>query len=222
MGDNTCERPETESFWLWDGLLLLFPGPSETPEPGRTLAAKNAARSLMAQMPRIEHTLRRWKAPESELEDLAQTVVVEVWPWWLKRHTAENDTGRADPVAYVLAAAKNCVRRRLRRMRLRGELDAVPEVAQLIEDLAVPSVEEEIIEAELRAERALLVDLDVLSSLLGPAKFRAVYGFYVLHVPVSEIAKSEQAAAPTVYDRLRLARADVRAAIKRPRTKRKK
>ncbi|MEZ4308710.1 MAG: sigma factor-like helix-turn-helix DNA-binding protein [Polyangiaceae bacterium] len=220
MDDTTCERPESESFWLWNGLFLLFPAPGNDsdPEPEPSAAQQDASRSLVALVPKIEQHLALYGVRKSEREEFVQTVLVKIWPWWQKNHSICGPEG----VAYVLGTAKNVLRGHTRHEKARGGQHACLERAALTEPLSARSAEDEVIAAEIEAERVAAVGLDALGALLPPERFRAVYAFYFLCLTAAEIARCEGAPVPTVYNRLRLAREDIRAAILRERAKLKR
>jgi DNA-directed RNA polymerase specialized sigma24 family protein len=80
-----------------------------------------------------------------------------------------------------------------------------------------PSPEDAVLAAEAHRELASELNLDELAAATAPAFWRAFYAHFVLNVPVVEIAHSERVPPPTIYTRLRLAREDLRAAVRRHR-----
>lgn len=81
-----------------------------------------------------------------------------------------------------------------------------------------PSPEEAVLAAEARAELASELSLDALGAATAPALWRAFYAYAVLGVPVEVIADSERVPVPTIYNRIRLARRDLRESLRRRRT----
>jgi RNA polymerase sigma-70 factor, ECF subfamily len=151
----------------------------------------------------VWNTLRRLGAPARDLEDLAHDVFVVV-----HRHLADYDPAR--PVRPWLFGIAMRVLADFRRVR-RSQCEIPSEVGDAVDGAPRPDMQ--LAESEARA--VLMNALDGLD-----LDRRAVF---VMH-ELDEIAAPEIAAAlaiplNTVYSRLRLARADVVASIRRFRAK---
>jgi hypothetical protein len=84
-----------------------------------------------------------------------------------------------------------------------------------------PSAEDIALAEEARAELASEVNLDALGAATAPAAWRAFYAWAMLSVQVDVIADSERVPVPTIYNRIRLAREDLQAFVRRRRAGRR-
>ena len=157
-----------------------------------------------AQASYVWRSLRRLGVPDADLEDVLHDVFVQV-----HKHLAEYDPAR--PIKpWLFGFAFRVASQERRRVRRRRESPA--EHAHTVDPR--PLADAELVVAE---ERELVlaalesVDLDK----------RAVFVLYEIDdVAMSEIASSLGVPVNTAYSRLRLARADFAAAVKRLRARR--
>lgn len=148
-------------------------------------------------------TLRRLGVRDSDLPDLAHDMFIVVF-----RHLADYDRSR--PVRpWLFGIAFRVVSDYRRSARLAREtLGDAPEVAD-----RAPPIDDQI--AERQAREAVMRVLDALD-----LDRRAVLVMHDIDGhPVPEIAAALAIPVPTAYSRLRLAREDVAAAVKRLRAK---
>jgi RNA polymerase sigma-70 factor (ECF subfamily) len=148
-------------------------------------------------------TLRRLGAPDRDLEDLAHDVFVVV-----HRHLADYDSER--PLRPWLFGITMRVLADFRRV-LRNQCEIPSEIGDAVD--AAPSADAQLAESEARA--VLMKALDGLD-----LDRRAVFVMHELdEVSAPEIAAALAVPLNTVYSRLRLARVDVTASIRRFRAK---
>jgi DNA-directed RNA polymerase specialized sigma24 family protein len=225
------------------GILILFPGspgspgspsPPEAPAGRRRPAAGQprgpqaalaalpaaAARALMALMPLVERVLRRCRVPEGDVPDVAQDVLLRLVPWWSQR-TPEEQASLVGPLrSYVCVVAQNGARRfrsRTRRVVLLGAEDDVVEdgLCPWDGEAVAPSPEDRWLEQEAALEQA--EELHRLSHATTPERWRAIRAYVLEGQTVREIACAERAVPATIYNRIALARRDLRAAVRRRR-----
>ena len=174
----------------------------------------------MALLPAIKAVLRRRRVPAKDASDLAHDLLISLLPWAACRTSDELRAPFDLCKPYVLVAAARCARHHLRREARRGErLGWEPDqLGHSLEDRAQAlSPEDLLLEHEAAAALATEVDLDWLRQAVTPELWRAFHAYYIHGTPVPEIAAAEQIPIPTVYNRLRLARVALRAAILRRR-----
>jgi DNA-directed RNA polymerase specialized sigma24 family protein len=231
MGDDSPDLPATQVFELEDTLVIVCspdpepPAPEPPgPEPPRVWDAEEA-RALLSMAPLIQAVLCREGVPRADVPDLVQGVVLEILAWRAERGPAPWREARAFVALVTQRAAIDHHRRRQRRREVftSGE-PGVPAVSgRGAPDLASePSAEDAVLAAESRAELAAELALDALSAATAPPMWRAFYAYYLLNVPVETIADAERVPVPTIYNRLRLAREDLRAAVRRRRARKRR
>lgn len=213
------------------------PPPAESPPPPaksgapRSLAASpEAARALFELLPLVERLLRRYRVHARDVPDIAQNVLVHALPWWARLDPEERRTQPKRCRGYVLSIAANAARHWHRTGARHPEdigftadwFDPEHESARPSPPPATaPSAEDLHIEREEAAERASDVNLDRLGRMTSPACWRTFYAHAIAGIPVTEIADAEEVPVATVYHRLLVARADLRAAILRFRAARR-
>ena len=195
-------------------------GPGSGP---RSLAVPDAAvRALFTLVPFVMGLVRRCGVPERDVPDVTQEVLIGVLPWCACRPAGELAAPAEHLRGYVRVVT---VHRAIGYRRLaarRGEQlgwepgrsgcdDGSPETAP--GEASCP--EDLMLELEAAWERTSETDLDRLGAATDAASWRAFYGHEVLGVPVKAIAEAERVSAAAIYNRLRLARRDLRASILR-------
>ena len=124
---------------------------------------------------------------------------------------------------YVAAAARVAARRYLWRAARRSEVLTSDSVLRGLQERAARDADEASTAEELLLSVDVWTDcpgetlLDFLEASTDPAFWRVFHAYAVLGVPIAVIAGWEQAPIGTIYNRLRLARRDLRAAIGRRR-----
>ena len=151
--------------------------------------------------PYVWNTLRRLGVPGSDLEDLTHDVFVQV-----QRHLGDFDTDR--PVRpWLFGFAFRVASQHRRRAHRRREIPGHGAAAQAVDPVALP-------DQQLAAEQDRRLVLDALEGI--DLDRRAVF---VLHeidgVPMDEIARALGIPVNTAYSRLRVARAEFTASVKR-------
>jgi RNA polymerase sigma-70 factor (ECF subfamily) len=154
--------------------------------------------------PYVWNTLRRLGAPVSDLEDLTHDVFLHV-----HRHFADYDPSR--PVrpwlfGFAYRVASQNRRRAHRRHETQGEPDATPHPGASPDEQLAAAEERRLVQAALQG-----IELER----------RAVFVLYELDgVSMSEIATLFGIPVNTAYSRLRLARGEFAAAVKKLRGRR--
>jgi RNA polymerase sigma factor (sigma-70 family) len=221
MDDDSRDPPDPQVFWLHNGCLVLFPCEPEAParDPPRASGADQAARALVAHTPLVRGELRRWGVPERDVPDLVQNVLLDVLPWWTHHWLAPAARVEAELVTYIRVVARRAAmrhgrRRSKRRERLECEMELL---FALDEPDPAPSPEEAIMVAQ--AKRALwdLLSPESLSQLLGRPLWHIFREYAVLRLPVKWIAEGNGVPVTTIYNRVRVARDLLRAALRRRR-----
>ncbi len=192
--------------------------------PGpRSLAAPAAAvQALLTLVPFVVSLVRRCGIPERDVPDITQEVVIALLPWCACRPAAELAAPGNHLRGYVRVVTVHRAIWHRRRAAHRGEQlggepgfsargDQGPETAP--GEALCP--EGRVLELEASRERTAETDLDRLSAATDAASWRAFYGHVVLGVPVKAIAEAEQVSPAAIYNRLRIARRDLRASILR-------
>ncbi len=199
--------------------------PPPPSSPPRLDIPDSAARALEACRPLAQAVVLRIGVPARDAPDVVQKLLIALLPTWVER--ASWPPGRqAD---YVAAAARIVARRYLWTAARRPETLAGGDTLRDLQEKAAchqpanPSAEELLLaheaELELLGDTLLLgeAELPGLCTVTAPAFWRVFYAYSVLGLPVAIIAEQEGAPIPTVYNRLRLARRDLRDAILRRR-----
>jgi RNA polymerase sigma factor (sigma-70 family) len=221
MDDDSRVPPDPQVFWLCNGCLVLFSCEPEAParDPPRASEADRAACALVAHTPLVRGELRRWGVPERDVPDLVQNVLLDVLTWWTNRWLAPAARVEAELVTYVRVVARRAAmrhgrRRSKRRERLECEMALL---FALDEPDPAPSPEEAILAAQ--AKRALwdLLSPESLSQLLGRPLWHIFREYAVLRLPVKWIAEGNGVPVATIYNRVRLARDLLCAALRRRR-----
>jgi len=191
-------------------------------EPLRSLRlSAEQVRSLLALRSFIERIVCRARPRPCDVSDLVQLVWIEVIADAKKREAHANHRREIDDLANVSLIARRVASRYRGKMARRREVMGV-EWREVV-DLATmhfemrptaPTPQGTLLDNE--RERVLVAELDfnILSAATKPPFWRAFYGHVVLNVPVVDIAAAERVPMPTIYNRIRLARLDLRAAIR--------
>jgi DNA-directed RNA polymerase specialized sigma24 family protein len=235
MKNDSDKLPETKVFRLKNTVVFVCspePEPLEPePEPPRYAYDPDGVMALMSLTPHVEHALRRAGVRAADVPDLRQMVLLELLLWWAKRGPSASPAAMRDARAFTALVTQRTAcdhHRRRRRLARReqagwaGEPFFSPEERAGADIASEPSPEDAVLAAEAYRELACELDLDELAAATAPALWRAFYAHFVLHVPVTEIAESEHVPTPTIYTRLRLAREDLRAAIRRHRARKRR
>ena len=197
------------------------------PGPGpRSLAAPDAAvQALFTLVPFVVGLVRRCGVPERDVPDVTQDVFTGLLRWCACRPAAELAAPEAHLRGYVRVVTVHRAIGYRRRAARRGEkLGWEPgrsEHGDQAPDTALgeaPCPEDLMLELEASWERTAETDLDRLSTATDAASWRAFYGHVVLGVPVKAIAEAEGVSPGAIYNRLRVARRDLRASILRYRS----
>lgn len=182
----------------------------------------------MSMRPVVERVLRRWKVPKRDVPDVTQKVMLRVLDWWTARGPTPTAADLHEAEAYLAVVARHAAHEHYRQRRrqwsaadsedpkfvmLHGsELPGMPKA---------PSAEDIALAEEARAELSSEVNLDALGAATTPAAWRAFYAWAMLSVQVDVIADSERVPVPTIYNRIRLAREDLQAFVRRRRAGRR-
>ncbi len=175
------------------------------------------ARALASLRPLAQSVVMRVGVPARDAPDVVQNLLISLaWSW---RERAGWPLDRC--ADYVAAAARIVARRYLWKAARRPEdLESIDAV-QALQDRAADerseasTAEDLLVSMAVRAEQAQETQLEFLQASTAPAFWRVFHGYVVQGVAISAIAQAEGAPAPTIYNRLRLARRDLRAAIRR-------
>jgi DNA-directed RNA polymerase specialized sigma24 family protein len=222
MDHDSRDLPDTQVFWIEDAVLIAcIPEPEpRKPDPPPRAYDEHAARELVEMGALVGRVLKSKGVPAADVPDVTQAVLLDLLDWWMARGPA----GVRELRAYVAAVAGCAASRHHRSRYRRGELVPAGDAWLLAlserDGAAVPSEpspEDAVLAAEARAALAAELSLDALAAATTPALWRAFYAHTVLGVPVEVIADSERVSAATIYNRIRLARDDLRAALRRKR-----
>jgi DNA-directed RNA polymerase specialized sigma24 family protein len=235
MPHDSHELPKTQIYRLKDAVVFVCsiePEPEGSePEPPRYAYDPDGVMALMSLKPHVEHVLRRSGIRADDVPDLTQGVLVELLEWWAKRGPSASPAAWREARAFtgLVTQRTACDHHRQRRRRARREWTGwAGEPSSSLEERAgadmasVLSPEDAVLAAEAHRELADELSFDELAAATAPAFWRAFYAHFVLNVPVAQIADSERIPAATVYTRLRLAREDLRAAIRRHRARKRR
>jgi len=155
--------------------------------------------------PYVWNTLRRFGVPDSDLEDLTHDVFVQV-----QRHLREYDPTR--PVRpWLFGFAFRLASQRRRRAAVRHEADPVA-ANEVVDPKALA-------DEQLAAEEDRRLILEALAAI--DLDRRAVFVLSQIdEVPMAEVARALDLPVNTAYSRLRMARVEFAAAVKRLRARR--
>ena len=168
--------------------------------------------------PLMLRILARRGVPSGDAPDVAQTVILFLLPRWKDmpltpdEHAGKRRRGFVGTVTMQFAFRYHAEARRREKHVTEIERAHYPDVAPSPEDVAL--------DHEADAERARDVVLADLREATSPDFWRVFYAHEVECLPVALIARIEGIPVATVYNRLRLARRDLRAAITRARWRR--
>lgn len=228
MDKDSLDLHETEVFCLEDAVLFVYTPKPETRKPPRPTCSEEGARALMGMRPVVERVLRRWKVPKADVQEVTQDVMVTVLDWWAARGAAPTAADMFEAEAYLAVVARHAAHSHFRRRRrqTRAAQSGDPRFVMLHGSERpgmpkAPSAEDLALAEEARAELAAEVNLDALGAATLPAAWRAFYAWALLNVQVDVIAESERVPVPTIYNRLRIAREDLRAFVRRSRAGRR-
>jgi len=227
MNQGNPDLPDAKVFRLDHCVIYVCDPEPEPPAPDPPRTYDEArVRELLGLTPLVQRVLRRSKVAPADVPDLCQNVLVDLLQWWAGQTRAPIVAVRA----YVAVMARRAAYRyhQRRKHRRRGQT-GLPDREVLASneqeappDPTEPSPEEAALEAEARAELAAEVNLDALGAATAPPLWRAFYGYEVLGVAVEVIAEAEHVPVGTIYNRVRLARQDLRASLHRRRAARRR
>ena len=172
--------------------------------PARLPAADRAiVVALMRYVPDLIRWARRCGVSAGDAPDVAQEVALQAWRKW---ETSERAPEHRAPwlFAFVARAASRFHRRSRKaplEIRDPGEMEHTPDETPLPD--------------EPGDERARLASLEDLRAGTTPERWRVFFAHEVEGVAVAAVAKREGIPLGTAYNRLRLARRDMRADIGR-------
>lgn len=235
MDDATRVSIEGPLFGLDDRRDTCFPEetpspsrdpPTETPaprEPHRRVRSlgvpASAARALELFRPVVERTVHRWGVPMRDAPDVAQKLLIRL----LRKWAGEQGCLPDKPREYVVVAARRAALEFLRCQRELAEVPTPPgAMSKLLaralgDDSGARTPEDVLVSEDTLAEVAREVDLDMLKAATTPERWRTFHAYAVELLPAKVIAVMEQAPIGTIYNRIRLARRDLRCSILRRR-----
>ena len=205
------------------------PSTAEVPAPRRSRPAPRSlaglaplAKELEGVRPLVESVLRRAGVPGRDVADVVQDLLIALLPKWGER--ADWPPGKR--ASYVAGAARRVARRFIARAARRGEVlvsaramrDLLERAARDAEERSTP--EDLLLSQDLWSERGPDARLAFLEASMAPAFWRVYHAHVLLGIPATVIARTEQAPLGTIYNRLRLARRYLHAAIARDRAAR--
>ena len=197
--------------------------PPDAPDapPGEDASPQVDRAAALALMPFFGAVLRAvlgCGVPEGDAADVAQAVMLYALPRWSRLPIPADALEGQRRHAYLMRIAIGFASRyhltaeSRARFAARLARAALPELAPSPEDIALDS--------ETITERAADAALSDLRAATSPDMWRAFYAHVVDGLPVWTIARLEGVPRATIYNRLRIARRDLRAAIERKRAKR--
>ncbi len=179
----------------------------------------SVALALESHRPLAMAIVQRAGVPPRDAPDVVQNLLVSLLPTW-----AEHAEWPARQCAEYIAGAARIVARRYRgRAARRPEsLHAcLPAFHEQPPSSEPPRTAEELLVAlDEQAEYARETERTFLKYSTAPAFWRVFHDHVILGLPIAGIAECEHAPIGTLYNRLRLARRDLRAAITRLRAAR--
>jgi DNA-directed RNA polymerase specialized sigma24 family protein len=167
------------------------------------------ARELYDLSPVIAATLRRAGVPPCDTPDVVQSVLIDIIKTSKRKAAQGAEPWVQDLRGYVRGAARRAAAGYHRERAAR--IDVLSSEFQE----AVEAWEGDPQDAENAPEVAIDMDLELLCQCTSPANWRAFYGNKVLGVLVVDIAEAENVPTGTIHNRLRIARADLAAAVRR-------
>lgn len=190
----------------------------KAPKPPRTLAGlEPMAIALKAYGPLALAIVRRHGVPARDAPDVVQDLLITLLPRWAEREkwAPEKRT------SYVAGAARVAARRYLGRSARKAEVLVSGAALQAIQERAAregaesDTAEDPLLAQELGEEHAPDAWIDFLQASMRPAFWRVFAAYVLLGVPTAVIARREKAPLGTIYNRLRLARRNIVAALER-------
>jgi len=190
------------------------PGGSKPPEtpprpPSARLPEQDRAilLALMRYVPDLLRWARRCGVPAGDAPDVAQEVLLRAWHRWETSERAPEH--RAGWLFTITVRVASAFHRRDRRapldLRDPAEMEHAPDASPLPDE---PS-----------EQRAGVASVEELRAGTTPERWRVFLAYEVEGVAATAIAKREGIPLGTAYNRLRLARRDVRAVVQRHRAK---
>jgi RNA polymerase sigma-70 factor (ECF subfamily) len=169
-------------------------------ETGRTPLPVDLRELFATHAEYVWNTLRRLGVPRSDLEDLTHEVFLQV-----QRHIAEYDTARR-PRPWLFGFAFRIASQHRRKAYRRREV-----LSDAAEEAADPAARPDEHVAAAQDRRLVLQALESID-----LDRRAVFVLYEIDgVPMDEIARALSIPVNTAYSRLRVARAEFAAAVKK-------
>lgn len=193
--------------------------PPEEPGDGAPPQLDQAiALSLMRLFGVVLRVVLRCGVPRGDASDVAQAVILHAIPLWPSLPIPPDELEGKRRRAYLARMAIGFASKYHAAAAKNEERAAHIERARF-PDLA-PSAEDIALDLEANAERAAEVAIEDLRAATTPDAWRAFYAYVVEGLPALAIARLEGIPRATVYNRLRLARRDLRAAVERKRAQR--
>jgi len=187
----------------FDQSLLVSPRAEPDARPSDPTASLREL--FVTHAPYVWNTLRRFGVPDSDLEDLTHDVFVQV-----QRHLGEYDATR--PVRpWLFGFAFRIASQRRRRASVRHEAQG-DQAREAVDPVALP-------DEQLAAEEVRRLVLEALEAI--DLDRRAVFVLSQIdEVPMADVAHTLAIPVNTAYSRLRVAREEFAAAVKRLRARR--
>jgi DNA-directed RNA polymerase specialized sigma24 family protein len=182
----------------------------------------------MGMRPVVERVLRRWKVPKADVQEVTQDVMVTVLDWWAARGDDPTAADMLEAEAYLAVVARHAAHRHFRQQAPSLERRSPTTPGSSCSTAARgpacrrPPPPRTSRSRKKRARSSpRRSNLDALGAATLPAAWRAFYAWSLLNVSVDVIAESERVPVPTIYNRLRIAREDLRAFVRRSRAGRR-
>ncbi|MBK8254999.1 MAG: sigma-70 family RNA polymerase sigma factor [Polyangiaceae bacterium] len=228
FGAANAVEPENTDEIKWppnapDKWVRSVPGRRGNHHPSLYLPEPQA-RDLNSLRPVIERILRRHRVTPRHIPDLIQEILAELIRVARSRGHSSQPPINSTAYGFVAVVARRVARNRSV-LKALGEREDLGELWDLLDCEESPHSTttsttplDLIIEKE--EEQKLTDRLDWLSQATKSRYWRAFYAFTILAVPIEDIAESENVSPASIYDRVRRAREDIKAALQRDRASR--
>ncbi len=162
----------------------------------------------MRYVPDLLRWARRCGVPSRDAQDVAQVALMRAWLAW---ESCDKPAGERSGWLFVIVArvASDHVRAR----RVSFELRDPSDLSDAPDDAPLPP--------ETMEEQETIAILEELRTGTTPERWRVFWGYEIEGVTAAVLSKREAIPLGTIYNRLRVARRDIRAAIERRRAQRR-